>query len=208
MILSEVGEIGIHSDRLNLTLRPSFYAISRLGDPAEIVALSRRIFYEPTVLDAAYIIYTCLVEDFKPHLIDKVYGVIGHYAEGKTEDGSLRLQWKKGVIAEEELIVLAQSLIRHGVIGAIDKEERSSDPSDYTSTFNVRQYVAAAIAHLGASESEAWSMTMTGFVDSMRAKYPVSDEPQESKPLTLEEAERMEAWFDELKKKEKGVTNG
>nr|WP_220125272.1 DUF6246 family protein [Pseudomonas aeruginosa] len=75
--------------------------------------------------------------------------------------------------------------------------------------FVAREYVATAIAHLGLSEREAWSMTMTGLIGALRAKYPPteSNAPGARAPTAAEHDATME-WFDKIEAKRKARAKG
>lgn len=189
-ILKDVGEVGIHAGERDVVLRPSLYAMSELGDPREIVELFGQLMNDPVtegdarmvILNACTVLTLCTDEDISE--------LTGHMGENGFEPGSIPVV---------EMVILARSLMRHGVVGALPPQESRGDQPDYVSEFDARGFVAAAMAHLGVSESEAWNMTMTSLVGALRSKYPpvASDTPGARAPTKAEHEATME-WADKV----------
>lgn len=162
-VLTEIGEIGIHTPGREVLLRPSLYAMSQIADPVgRLVDLFEG---DPAIqFDAALeVVQACADED--------VSDLTGRM-------GSRYGTWVCGKIPTADLVVLAQSLARHGLIGVVPKlPPLPEEQGDYTPGFEPREFVATAIAHLGLNESEAWNLTVTGFILAMRAKYPRPKQP-------------------------------
>lgn len=188
MVLTEIGEVGVYAGESLYVLRPSLYAMSRLGDPAEIVALYASVMEAPSADDAAGVIYACA----QGADLDGLYSLFGHW----LPDGN-RATWVSGSAGDQHARLLAQSLLRHGITGAVPPA--ASDGEEYSQTFNAREHAAMAMAHLGLSEREAWGMTMTGLIVALRAKFPPqkSNAPGASAP-TKEEHERTMEWFERV----------
>ena len=84
---------------------------------------------------------------------------------------------RPGKLPPNELIVLAQHLITHGVLG--DQPPAAGEgQGEYSPRFDARSWVYMAMAHLGVSESEAWGMTMTGLRAALAAKYLQKEKPK------------------------------
>lgn len=194
MILTEIGEIGVHynNGRDCIILRPSLYAMSQIGTPAEIVETYAVIMSDPITIkdqwnrfrDALHVINCCSAED-----IDHVFGYFNE-----------RLKFVHKLVPMQDIVTLAQSLMRHGITGAQKPLPRKPDTeSQYTNEFNAQEHVAVAMAHLGLSEREAWDMTMTGLIGALRAKFPPTKEQEsaQSAPTPQEHDETM-AWFEEI----------
>ena len=170
MILTEVGEIGVHAGDSTYVLRPSLYAMTQIGDPVEIVRA-----FTVVMADAA-------TEETKQYQFEVALGVIhacsdddlSHVFGYYDED----LKYIVGQSEKEHIVYLAQCLLKHGLIG-IDSQDNNEQeiPEDYTPKFEARKHVAAAMAHLGLSERDAWQITMTGLIGAIKSKYPPSKSP-------------------------------
>lgn len=157
-ILTEIGEIGIHAPNRDVLLRPSLYAMSRLPDPVGLLVALHEGSPRDQFDAALDVLQACTDED--------ISDLTGHV-------GSRYGTWVCGSVPARDLIALARSLIRHGVLGVVPKLPPLADEqSAYTPKFEAREFVAVAIAHLGLSEREAWDLTVTSFILAMRAKFP------------------------------------
>lgn len=169
MILADIGEVGVHHNEETIVLRPSFYAVSKLGSPSEIVQLFYRVMNATTeqqvIDDCIPVIWACTEGDAS--LLTGYYDVSGD-----------RLKWVPGSMTIGQIAVLARHLMMHGVTGDVEKRRRKSGGT-YNPEFDAAEYAALAMAHLGLSERDAWGMTMTGFVAAMTAKYPPSEKEKE-----------------------------
>ena len=184
MILTDIGEIGVYHEGRELFLRPSLYAMSRLGTKEEIF----HVLHEVMQGDLAYslaVLQVCSDGDIRD-----IFGYI-------DQDS---FEFVGGEVSEGEIVILAQSLLKHGIIGDID---RSEDPpikeSEYSKEFDAKSYVAIAMAHLGVSERDAWQMTMTSLAGALRAKYPPVKNNKDKLP-TLEEVAAIDDWVAEVNK--------
>lgn len=174
MILADVGEIGIYHKGCEIILRPSLYAMSRIADKHQIVNIFSQVMAGDHGL-SLLVIQACTDED-----ISDIYGMYE-----RTDKG---LEFLEGDASKNEAIIIAQSLLKHGIIGDI---ERKGDKSkkDYTQEFDAKSYVSAVVAHLGISEREAWGMTMTSVAGALQSKFPPSEESK--KYLTEDEEEEI-----------------
>lgn len=165
MILTDIGEIGVHMGADCYKLRPSLYAISQLGTPQEIVALFAAVMSDrPPIGDVLGVIHACSDQDLSH--------VFGCFVPARAK-GAKGFRFKPGAARTQDAVHIARSLLRHGVVGALPPLERKDDtPGDYTTGFDARANAAVAMAHLGATSTEAWQMTMTELVGAMRAKFP------------------------------------
>jgi len=190
MILTEVGEVGVHAGEALYVLRPSLYAMSRIGSPAEIVAVYAAVMADaPAIIDALGVVYACCDDDLSD--------IFGH-VEAAADGG--RLTYVPGRAPVEHVVHIARCLLRHGVTGALPElPRRPDDEPEYIKEFDARAHVALAMAHLGMSEREAWNTTMTALVGALRAKFPrpESNAPGARAP-TKEEHEATMAWFDRV----------
>lgn len=195
MILTDIGEIGITVDGQRYILRPSLFCMTQLGDPEEIVRVYASVMHDQPhpaqFFDALAVIYACADDD-----LSHLYGAINE-AGGFT----------KGLAPETDVIPLARCLLKHGVIGDYEPlPQPDHEPKDYVPEFNARDHVALAMAHLGMSSKEAWSITMTELVGALRAKFPQAEieakKNAERYPDQASLAELM-AYHDEVLKQER-----
>lgn len=201
MILTEVGEIGVHVDGREVVLRPSLYAMSRLGEPREIVDVYGDVVGEAVnevgrrrqFSGALAVLFCCTEED--------VTDMFGHMTDSGYVPGRVPL---------DHIVALARCLLKHGIVGALpEPPRRADDEPTYTHEFDARGYVALAMAHLDQSEREAWNLTMTGLIGALRAKFP----PQESdapgaKAPTKEQHEATMEWFERIEAKRRKSQGG
>lgn len=157
-VLVDIGEIGLHTAKREVLLRPTLYAMSQLTDPVGVMVT----LFEGSARDqfnaALDVLQACSDED--------ISDFTGHM-------GSRWGTWVCGLIPFANLVPLARSLIMHGVVGVVPELPKLADEvGAYTPKFEPREFVALAVAHLGLNESEAWNLTVTGFVLAMRAKFP------------------------------------
>ncbi len=193
MILTDIGEVGVHAGERTHVLRPSLYAMSRLGEPAEIVALFVSVMGEaPAMADALAVLYACSEDDLSPMF-------------GAMEIQCDRVVYVPGLADPAQIIPIARCLLRHGVTGALAPLPRAAgDEPEYVQEFDARAHVALAMAHLGIRERDAWQMTMTSLVGALRAKFP-QQAPGASAP-SIEETEAALEWHDRVlaKKSQRG----
>ncbi len=112
MILTEIGEIGVHTASGEFfLLRPSLYAMTQLGTPAEIVDVFARVMSDPITekhkadqfADALAVVVACSEQDLSD--------VFGYYDQD--------LVYRPGTADVEHLVPLARCLLKHGVAGAL-----------------------------------------------------------------------------------------
>lgn len=195
MILTGTGEIGVHvGDHVHI-LRPSLYAMTQLGEPAEIVQVYAEVMAELSndahrwqqFGEALRVIHACSGED-----LSEVFGYF-----------TVRGKYVRKLASMEDILPLARCLIQHGITGVNKPVPKKADETqEYVKEFHASEYVAMAVAHLGMTESDAWRSTMTTLVAALRSKFPPmeSDAPGARAP-TLEEHEATEAWFERVEAK-------
>lgn len=205
MILTEIGEVGVYSGEQAVRLRPSLYAMSRLGGPVEIVetfatvmggadddAQAGRLFQA-----ALGVIYACTEDGGDPSMLFGTYD---------TSEGMLR--YVPGAAPTEHVVPIARCLLKHGITGALSPLPRRSGDEEpvYVKEFIARDHVAIAMAHLGVSERDAWNMTMTGLVGALRAKFPPAENNAPgAKAPSKEQHDATMAWFDKIEAKRRAA---
>ena len=198
--LVHIGEVGVHHAGGSLILRPSLLAMSRLGTPTEIVQTVALVFGQglngtrlavKQQLRAALEVWqTCAPEDAE---LDPI---TGYFSE--------RHNWVMGASDPADVITVAQSLLRHGVLGdpdAPDEADEKPRDDEYSPLFDCRKHAAFAMGHLAVGEREAWQMTMTGLRLAVEAKYPKQEtrEQQSAKRApTRSEYDATMEWFEKV----------
>lgn len=183
-VLTDIGEMGVQVGERYVKFRPSLAAMARLGSPRDIVETFVAVCGAPPlsgnpVLDeprvkawrrdqfsaACCVLWACAQDD-------DISWLAGYTNE--------RYRYVRGALPLADIVGLAAGLLKHGVLGDISPEAtRGAKKSDYLSEFKARDFAAAAMAHLGATETQAWDMTMTSYIIAMRAKFPPAKEAKQ-----------------------------
>lgn len=163
-VIKDIGQFIIHSKDIDYSFIPSFFNMTKIGNPEEIVEIFSTIFgeinnsnFKQVMQYADEILEACCETDCS---------VITGYIKG--EDKLINIE---PLIPVEDKLVLAQHLLKHGLIGVIPPK-KTSDDTDYSNEFHAKKFVYLAVAHLGMRESDAWNMSMTAFQEAMEAKFP------------------------------------
>lgn len=201
--LTAIGEVGIETGGRSYLLRPSLFSMTRIGSPSEIIeAFALLTGPEPTPIHpyvlpdlvknwrrdrfriALNVLHACSDDDLTP----LVGGMTGYN------------RYSPGAMPIDDIVAVARSLIIHGVVGAAKPDSRRPvSDSDYMTEFKAAEYAATAIAHLGASEHEAWQMTMTSFAAAMRSKFPPDPKTANApKPHTASEYDATMARLEKI----------
>lgn len=126
---------------------------------------------------AMIVLVACCDRDVTP--------LTGEIVPGKT--GRRAFMYRPGVMPKSDMVLIAQSLIQHGIIGkAKVRKLQRHEGSSTSSEFNAFEYISAARSHLGMSREEAGQLTMTEFQMMLAAKFP------EQKGFTKEEYDAVE----------------
>lgn len=167
-----VGEIvisaTIDNEAVDILLRPSFYAFSSIGTTEEIDATIKSCFdalengltSKYGILSCLSIIMACMKEHDR-HLFPVLFG------EYELTDSGIK--YIDGAINRYNIIVIANHLVKWGVVG--NPKQRSRKSKD-RHLFDPSEYVGAAAAHLNIGTS-AWDLTMTEFQRAIESKYPL-----------------------------------
>ena len=206
--VKEFGECLITSGDKEYFFRPSLLAMTRIGEPAEIV----QTFYDlcndeatPLIQQAAQVyirdeysrLPDCVLRYIQSGILsrkavmaahavltaccdDDIGELVGWMKPGKSRKRGF--MWRPGTMPAPEMIIVAQNLMMHGIIGkAKVRKLQRHETSDTTNEFRASEYIVAARNHFGISKEEAWQLTMTEFQLMIIAKYP------EQKGYTREE---------------------
>lgn len=190
--LKAIGEIGISDSReggKDFLLRPSFAAMARLGEPDEIV----RIYSTVNGSDAQQLLVACagalksvpawLSPSFyllSERLLSAAMRVMQACCEedltsiiGEWKGWSRYVVYRPGMMPRNDIIVMAQQLLQHGVIGkAKVRQLQRYESGETTREFRAFDYISAARSHFGMSRAEAEQLTMTEFQMLLAATYP------------------------------------
>ncbi|MGG8006322.1 DUF6246 family protein [Klebsiella aerogenes] len=190
--LIDIGEFSVSDSRdggQDYLLRPSFEAMTRIGTPAEIVRAYATIHGS----DVAKLLEACtdtlrrIPDWLSPSFnrsAEKVLSTCMHVLQACCEDDMTPMigEWKgwrhcvvylPGQMPKNDIIVLAQHLMQHGVVGkAKVRQLQRHETGERTTEFKAFDYISAARSHFGMSRSEASQLTMTEFQMLLAAKYP------------------------------------
>lgn len=192
--LKEIGEFLIAAGEKEYFFRPSFINMTRIGEPKDIVTAFYDLHHDEVsdLIRSAINAYGLVPKWLIQHIRTTSYGkkaimaamtvlssccdtdvttLIGELRIAKTKGKPFKL--RRGVMDEFDMVVIAQALITHGIIGKarIRKLQRHENTST-TSEFNAFEYISAARNHFGMSRDEAEQLTMTEFQHLIAAKYP------------------------------------
>ncbi|MGR7269594.1 DUF6246 family protein [Klebsiella aerogenes] len=203
--LIDIGEFSVSDSRdggKDYLLRPSFEAMTRIGTPAEIVRAYAIIHGS----DVAKLLEACtdtlrrIPDWLSPafnRATEKLLSTCMQVLQACCEDDMTPMigEWKgwrhcvvyrPGQMPKSDIIVLAQHLMQHGVVGkAKVRQLQRHETGERTTEFKAFDYISAARSHFGMSRSEASQLTMTEFQMMLAAKYP------DQKGFTREEYESI-----------------
>jgi hypothetical protein len=199
----EIGECLITAGEDEYFFRPSFAAMSRIGEPQEIVQTFADLHNDELtpLIERATAAYGHVPAWLIEHIRSCSYGkralmaamtvmqacceddlsaLIGELRPARTKGRTFKR--RMGLMGDFELLLIAQSLITHGIIGkAKVRQLQRHESGKATTEFNAFEYISAARTHLGMSREEAEQLTMTEFQMMLAAKFP------EQKGFTKEE---------------------
>ena len=197
--IKELGECVIGTDTHEYFFRPSFRNMTRIGEPDEIV----QTFYDlcndevtPLIQQAAQVyirdeyshLPDCVMRYIQSGLLnrkavlaahtvltaccdDDIGELVGWMKPGKSRKRGF--MWRPGTMPAPEMLIVAQNLMMHGIIGkAKVRKLQRYESNETTSEFRATDYIMAARNHFGISREEAENLTMTEFALMLNAKYP------------------------------------
>lgn len=192
--IKEIGECLISSKERDYFFRPSFTNMARIGEPAEIVQVFHDLHHDEVApllrraIDVYGLIPGWLTEHIKTTACgrkailaamtvlqacsaDDLTQLVGELRPAKTAGRAFK--FRRGAMNEYNMLVVAQSLMAHGIIGkAKVRKLQRHENNEATSEFNAFEYISAARNHFGMSRAEAEQLTMTEFQLLIAAKYP------------------------------------
>jgi len=203
----EIGECLIMVGEDEYFFRPSFAAMSRIGEPQEIVQAFADLHSDELtpLVERATAAYGHVPAWLIEHIRNSSYGkralmaamtvmeaccesdlsaLIGEFRPARAKGRPFKR--RVGVMGDFELLLIAQSLITHGIIGKANvRQLQRHESGKATTEFNAFDYVSAARNHFNMPRSEAEQLTMTEFQHMLAAKYP------DQKGFTREEYDQV-----------------
>ncbi|MEG1111991.1 MAG: DUF6246 family protein [Hafnia sp.] len=192
--LKEIGELLISVGPDDFFFRPSFINMTRIGEPAEIVQTFYDLHHDEVtaLIQSAIDAYGYIPPWLITHLKSSTYGRKALIAASSVLSsccgkdvtsltGELRVakaagkpfKLRRGLMDEFDMLVIAQSLITHGIIGkAKVRHLQRHESGEATSEFRAFEYISAARNHFAMSRTEAEQLTMTEFQLLISSKYP------------------------------------
>lgn len=194
MIMKEIGECMISTPNADYIFRPSFANMMRIGEPQEIVQTFADLHNDEVtpLIERSVMAYGCVPEWLVEHIRCSTYGkraliaafsvmeacsdddlspLIGEFRPAKAKGKPFKR--RAGQMDDFGILLIAQSLITHGIIGkAKVRQLQRNESTTATTEFRAFEYISAARNHFGISREEAERLTMTEFTLMLAAKYP------------------------------------
>ena len=166
------------SDGAEFSFTPSLGRLAALGDPRELVGLFASL-HGPDAAKTAPLVLAglCDQDDLAPLI-------------GEPQATAKGIAFSGGEMPPGEQIVIAQHLMRHGMVGRA-RPEAGPSSGQYAEEFNPAEYIAAARVHLGMSAADAEALSMTELQLMLEMKFP--DQARQSAAQDLPTAEEYEA---------------
>ncbi|HDC4553637.1 TPA: hypothetical protein O8U67_000644 [Enterobacter kobei] len=191
-VLTDIGEISVSDSReggKDYLLRPSFEAMTRIGTPEEIVQAYATIhgIEVSQLTEACASTFGRFPEWLSPSFnraTEKILSTSMLVLQACCEEDLTAMigEWKgwrhcvvyrPGKMPKNDIIVLAQHLMQHGIVGkAKVRQLQRHETGERTTEFKAFDYISAARSHFGMNRTEASQLTMTEFILFLNAKYP------------------------------------
>ncbi len=190
----EIGECMVSAGEVDYFFRPSLLNMTRIGSPEEIVQALYDLHNDEVtpLLERAVKAYGLVPEWLMQHIRRSDYGkrallsamsvleactdndvtpLTGEFLPAKRKGRAFKRRY--GLMGDFEMLILARSLITHGVIGKAKVRQLQKHEGGSSSTeFNAFEYISAARNHFGVCRAEAEQLTMTEFQMMISTKYP------------------------------------
>jgi hypothetical protein len=167
--------------------RPSFKNLSRIGSPHEIVGIFGDLYgssyegmlsgcpsaFTPKLMELAYrsVLQTAL------HILHSCYegdGALVKLLGGFTPNyHGTKILYQSGKMPPDNIIALARSLLRHGMIGT----KKSNGNGEHVPQWNPAEFIDLARTALKLPLIEAEQLTMTRFQRLIDQAYPDTKKP-------------------------------
>ena len=189
-MLLTYGHAEIEWKGVKYRLSPTFANIAKIGTPKEIIedfksfittlSLSHKFNISMNVLNA------CCDKELPEALT-------GRMQFSERQQKFLYVEPKHGLPMINDVIILAEHCLLHGICGKSDSDTGKGESLEY---FDAYEFMELARVHLRLSADEAGNMTMTEFVRLMDAKFP----PDKSEQIDLQESNDLLAWVEDKNK--------
>lgn len=193
MVITKIGQAAIKTPSGTFILKPSLAAMANLANPVE----TYKILHDPNadpagILQAAYDVLLACSDN------PEIKQYFGRQQVGKPRiRGNKKTTTYTDVFIDDiHAICIAQNLMFHGMVGKV-KMTRVPKESDYSADFDPVEWMAAVIAHLEISESEAWQMSMTSILAALKTKFPPT-EKEKAQAKALEEKAEFKEWYESI----------
>jgi len=179
---------------------PSLGRIASMGSPRELVELFAAVHGPDAAKHAPYVLAClCEQEDATPLIGGEVLDI----DQTQTPPKIKSVKAIKAAMPAAEMVVLAQHLLRHGMVGmATPGGQSKPQQGKYAATFDAAEYIAAARVHLGLSSADAEALSMTEFQRMFDMKYPQAKKTSADIPTREEYLAAIEHF------KQRGQTQG
>lgn len=161
------------SDGREWTFTPSLARISALGSPTEIVELYGAL-HGPLAVRAAMYVLASLCDQDDPFDLIGYVGLVGDGPE---------LERLPGLMPAAEMVVAAQHLMRHGIVGKAKPDGQGRAQGKYSDHFDASEFVSLARAHLGLSSADAEALSMTELQQMLEMKFPQQQTDDNGQPV-------------------------
>lgn len=210
-VLTHIGEAAVTVGEREFVFRPTLAAISRIGSPAEIVEAYACLMSQPELTQHTWRNRQVVTAHWRQQLHWALVTLICCCDDPDVDwlIGSAHPphKYRAGKMPVEAVMILARQMLRHGVVGEVKRDQPTAREGEYSPEFNASTFAALAQAHLGVTSEQAWSMTMTGLLQTLHAKYPPPKE-KGGPPVTVDRNDRAMAHLRKINAARKAANNG
>ena len=169
--------------------RPSFKNLSRIGSPSEIVSIFGDLYgasYDGMLRECPSAFMPRLMEIAHRNVLQHALHILYSCHEGDDDAGLVRLiggfspnyhqtdiLYQVGKMPTDNIIALARSLLKHGMIGT----KKTEGCGDYVPQWNPSEFIDLARTALKLPLAEAEQLTMTRFQRLIDQAYPDAKKP-------------------------------
>jgi len=197
---TRIGEMVIsctkNGEGCDFLLRPSFFAMSQLGDPDQIERTYDKCKMAMRILSfgKSHCLTDQISHDQLTHCINVIHAcsqddlpdeLLGWFQLSAKED---KLLYRQGAVSIKEIVIIANHLMKWGMIGDPDptRMRMPRKKNEQPKQFDPAEFVGYAIQALHLSTENSWNLTMFEFQRAIEKAFPID----ESKiPVSTEEAE-------------------
>jgi hypothetical protein len=108
------------------------------------------------------------------------FDLIGYV--GVRENGR-DLERVPGLMPAAEMVVMAQHLMHHGIVGKAKPGGQGTQHGKYSDRFDASEFVSLGRAHLGLSSADAEALSMTELQQMLAMKFPEQQTDDNGEPV-------------------------